>query len=169
MRGSLLQCSYVSLGSETSQTALAASREKYHRAKSQVCAKRRPSAPSIAHDASAFRSAAPPRFREFRGRRKVLECRREQGTASAERLMELQSRAKSRVAPSSELRAFLLRDGQFSADTECETCYRGHIGIKLAQQAVNRQRSCASSSWGDGFGRAAWTFPISIFTVSITC
>ena len=38
MRGSLLQCSYVSLGSETSQTALAASREKYHRAKSQVCA-----------------------------------------------------------------------------------------------------------------------------------
>jgi hypothetical protein len=73
------------------------------------------------------------------------------------------------LRPSSELRAFLLRDGQFSADTECETCYRGHIGIKLVQQAVNRQRSYASSSWGDGFGRAVWTFPISIFTVSITC
>jgi len=43
MRGSLLQCSYVSSGSETSQTALAAGREKYHRAKGQVCARNGPS------------------------------------------------------------------------------------------------------------------------------
>jgi hypothetical protein len=41
MRSSLLQCSYVSFGSETSQTALAAGREKYHRAKGQVCAHQR--------------------------------------------------------------------------------------------------------------------------------
>jgi hypothetical protein len=33
----------VSNGSETSQTVLAAGREKYHQAKGQVCAKRRPS------------------------------------------------------------------------------------------------------------------------------
>jgi hypothetical protein len=83
-----------------------------------------------------------------------------------------------KVVPSRELRpaqscapscCAMGNSAQLSADTECETCYRGHIGIKLVQQAVNRQRSCASSSWGDGFGRAAWTFPISIFTVSITC
>jgi hypothetical protein len=49
-----------------------------------------------------------------------------------------------------------------------ETCYRGHIDINFLQ-AVNRQRSCASLSWRGGFGRAAWTFLISIFAVSITC
>jgi hypothetical protein len=54
MRGSLLQCSYVSLGSETSQTVLAAGREEYDRAKGQVCAicglmQRSKKAPSFDH------------------------------------------------------------------------------------------------------------------------
>ena len=36
MRDSLLQCSYVSFGSETSQTALAAGREEYHTRQGKV-------------------------------------------------------------------------------------------------------------------------------------